>query len=278
MILNYLKLIPVLAFIIFSRPGQTQASTSVSIILDTSTLPKQPSNSVLNVGLRGSVKPLTWVKGMKLIPGKNSNQYTVDFVMEINQPTTVYFKFVFNEVEWEEGDARVIEVQPHQKNLYNAKFKYVKRPGNPFKPYIGKWTLKNDAWESSDESGVKQQINIPNHYTICKEVNTDNSILWKVDATSAQGHILWVFNHEQQKIDHISSFMPFRSGVGEGQIDEDGNVKLKVVFEGEPMNTYRIYTYTWINKDEYILKSRRFNHKDEPTGDYYGGVFVRVQK
>lgn len=86
-----------------------------------------------------------------------------------------------------------------------------------------------------------------------EEINTDNSLLWIVDATSSRGHIIWVYNNEKKEVEHISSFFPSRSGVGKGNVNENGDVQLIVMFEGEPANTYRKYSYTWINENEYAL-------------------------
>ena len=69
-----------------------------------------------------------------------------------------------------------------------------------------------------------------------------------------------------------------RAGHGKGTIDANGNVTLKLVFEGEPEGTYRKYNYTWLNNDEYELKSVQFDVNDKPTGLFYGGTFIRIQK
>ena len=53
-------------------------------------------------------------------------------------------------------------------------------------------------------------------------------------------------------------------------------MKLKLFFEGEPAGTYRIYHYIWLNEDEYYMKSTQFDAKNEPTGLFYAGTFVRL--
>ena len=77
---------------------------------------------------------------------------------------------------------------------------------------------------------------------------------------------------------HLSSFGESRSGVGKGTVSENGDVALKVSFEGEPEGSYRLYTYKWLTDDEYELKSVQYNDKDKPTGGFYGGTFVRIKK
>jgi hypothetical protein len=186
------------------------------------------------------------------------------------------FKHVLNELEWEGEEVRSVALNSKVAETVNHSFRFVKQPDNPFKKFMGEWTLKNDNWEQGDGKQVNEQIKLPDHYTLCKEVNTGNSMLWTVEATSAKGHIMWVYNTEKKEINWVSSFYPARSGAGSGSINENGDVRIKVTFEGEPAGTYRIYNYTWINDNEYVLRSLQYNDKEEPTGSFYGGTFVRT--
>lgn len=147
---------------------------------------------------------------------------------------------------------------------------------NPFKKFIGEWTLKDDNWSQNWGQGM-EHIKIPNHHTICKELNTDNSLLAVIDGTPPYGHIFWSYNPVKKEVHHLSSFGTSRSGVGKGTVNENGDVNLKVSFEGEPEGTYRLYTYKWISDNEYEMKSVQYNDKDEPTGGFYGGIFVRIK-
>jgi len=88
------------------------------------------------------------------------------------------FKYVLNGFEWEAGENIKVEIKKGAKP-YTSSFRYVPRPGNPFKKFLGEWTLKDDDWEQGNGQGV-ERIKIPGHHTICREVNTDNSILWTV--------------------------------------------------------------------------------------------------
>ena len=150
-------------------------------------------------------------------------------------------------------------------------------PKNPFKKFIGEWTLKDDNWSQNWGQGM-EHIKIPNHHTICKELNTDNSLLAVIDGTPPYGHIFWSYNPVKKEVHHLSSFGTSRSGVGKGTVSESGDVTLKVSFEGEPEGTYRIYTYKWISDDEYEMKSTQYNDKDEPTGGFYGGAFIKINR
>ena len=150
-----------------------------------------------------------------------------------------------------------------------------KKPENPFKKFIGEWTLKDDSWSQNWGNGT-ENIKIPNHHTICKELNTSNSLLAVIDGTPPYGHIFWSYNPVKKEVDHLSSFGTTRAGVGKGTVNENGDVSLKISFADEPRGTYRLYTYKWISENAYDLKSIQYNDKDEPTGYFYGGTFIRI--
>jgi hypothetical protein len=146
------------------------------------------------------------------------------------------------------------------------------KPGKPFSRFLGEWTLKDDAW-SHNWGGTSEKIKIPNHHTVCKPINTDNSVLCVVDTPPA-GHILWAFNPVKKIVHHLSSFGELRIGTGEGSFN-DSDLRLKVSFEGEAPGTYRIYDYVWVGADEYELKSVQYDASGKATGLFYGGRFVR---
>jgi hypothetical protein len=148
---------------------------------------------------------------------------------------------------------------------------------NPFRKFFGEWTLKNDDWSQNWGNGM-EHIKIPNHHTVCKDINTNNSLLAIIDGTPPFGHIFWSYNPIKKVVHHLSSFGESRSGVGQGTVNENGDVSLKVSFEGEPPGSYRLYRYKWISNDEYEMTSVQYNAKDEPTGGFYGGSFIRIKK
>ena len=148
-------------------------------------------------------------------------------------------------------------------------------PDNPFKKFIGEWTLKDDNWSQNWGNGT-ENIKIQNHHTTCKELNTKNSLLAVIDGTPPYGHIFWSYNPVKKEVDHLSSFGTTRAGVGKGKVNESGDVSLKISFADEAPGTYRLYTYRWISDNEYELKSVQYNDKDEPTGFFNGGTFVRI--
>lgn len=148
---------------------------------------------------------------------------------------------------------------------------------NPFAKFIGEWTLKNEDWSQNWGYG-DEQIKIPHHHTISTGINTKNSLISIIDGPEPNGQIYWSYNPVTKEVDHLSSFGELRAGKGKGTVDEKGNLKLKLSFEGEAKDTYRIYTYTWVNDNEYILKSVQFDQNDQPTGLYYGGTFVRITR
>jgi hypothetical protein len=149
------------------------------------------------------------------------------------------------------------------------------KPANPFHRFFGEWTLKNDEWTHNWGGGI-ETIKIPNHHTVIKPLNTENSVLSLV-STPPAGHILWTWNPVKKIVHHQSSFGELRIGTGEGTLDESGNLELKVSFEGEAAGTYRLYTYTWLSKDEYELKSVQYDDKNVATGLFYTGKFIRLK-
>lgn len=148
---------------------------------------------------------------------------------------------------------------------------------NPFVKFFGEWTLKNNDWSQNWGYGT-EHIKIPKHHTVSAGINTKNSLLSIIDGPEPNGQIYWSYNPNTKQVDHLSSFGDIRAGRGKGTIDKNGNLRLKLFFEGEPKGTYRVYTYTWVNNNEYVLKSVQFDQNDKPTGLFYGGNFIRIQK
>lgn len=146
---------------------------------------------------------------------------------------------------------------------------------NAFARFIGEWTLKNDDW-SQNWGGKDENIKIPKHYTLCKPINTGLSVLCAVD-TPPKGHILWAYDPSKKEVRHLSSFGDRRIGVGQGTLSDQGDLRLKISFADEAPGTYRVYHYTWINEDEYDMRSVQYDAQDKPTGMFYGGRFVRLE-
>lgn len=267
-----------LFIIISSHNCFSQNSKKITFKVDMNAIVGASIDTVLNVGIRGNVVPLTWVKGIKMKDPNKDGIYSATIEFKGFKQTDLYFKYVLNEVEWEAGDAMKIILKPNSSNTFESTFRYAEIPKNPFKKFTGEWTLKNDNWEQSNDKQEIETIKIPNHYSLCKEVNTKNSLLWVVDATSSRGHIFWTYDASKKEVSHLSSFFPSRVGVGQGTVNHKGDVQLKITFSGEPEGTYRLYSYIWITNDEYDLKSIQYNKDDEPTGSYYGGTFVRIHQ
>jgi len=168
-----------------------------------------------------------------------------------------------------DGSLRIWQVIFNRVDLDAAR-----RASNPFKKFFGEWTLKDDNW-SQNWGGGMEHIKIPGHHTVNRDVNTSNSMLSVIDGAPPHGHIFWTYNPVKKTVEHLSSFGESRIGVGAGSINDNGDVTLKVSFEGEPEGSYRLYTYKWISVDEYELKSVQYNALGQPTGGFYGGTFVR---
>ncbi|SHI86391.1 hypothetical protein [Aquimarina spongiae] len=267
-----------LLFLMLPNHFYGQQNTTLSLQLQTKSITERAKDTVLNLEIRGSVPPLSWVKGIPLTDTNTDGIYTVCLDFEITENTDVYFKYALNGFEWEAEDARKITLKPGGTHNFSHDFQYIKRPRNPFKKFVGKWTLKDDLWQQGNTEETITTLKIPGHITTCQEVNTDTSILCVIEATSAKGHVLWGYNHDTQKIQHLSNFLPFRNGVGDGRFSKNGDIQLKVSFQGEPEGTYRVYNYIWINENEYLLESNQFDANDQPTGNFYGGTFVRIDQ
>ncbi|MDT0607503.1 hypothetical protein [Croceitalea rosinachiae] len=151
------------------------------------------------------------------------------------------------------------------------------RLDNPFQNFIGEWTLQDDKWIQNWGS-TTDTLTIPKHHTISSQVNTKNSLFSIIDGPKPNGHIFWSYNPVTKEVNHLSSFGELRVGVGAGSISERGDVRLKISFEGEHKNTYRVYSYKWITEDKYHMKSVQFGLDDSPTGLFYEGTFVRLAK
>lgn len=148
---------------------------------------------------------------------------------------------------------------------------------NPFVKFIGEWTLKDDRW-TQNWGGGKEEIRIANHHTVSREINTDLSMLSIIDGPQPNGHIFWSYDPATKVFHHLSSFGSSRSGTGTGTINENGDLAIRISFSDEAKGTYRRYTYKWLNEDEYELMSVQYNEHDQPTGLFYGGIFVRMKK
>ncbi|MEL7121703.1 MAG: hypothetical protein AAFO07_19800 [Bacteroidota bacterium] len=148
---------------------------------------------------------------------------------------------------------------------------------NPFAKFIGEWTLKNDTW-IQNWGGDNDTIKIPLHHTVSCQINTENSLISIIDGPEPNGHIFWTYNPNTKEVGHLSSFGTIRMGNGKGEFYGQNNLRLKVSFEGEAPGTYRIYTYEWINENEYALYSKQFDQDDNPTGLFYQGSFIRINQ
>ncbi|MEL7108867.1 MAG: hypothetical protein AAGL99_06335 [Pseudomonadota bacterium] len=147
---------------------------------------------------------------------------------------------------------------------------------NPFAPFIGTWTLKDDQFQQVWDGVSVETLTIPKHITRCEELNTNQSVLCVVDAGGLKGQIYWTQPVGRMAVSHLSQFGDARIGTGSGMMDEADGLTLKIMFSDEPEGTYRIYEYRWQSEDSYTLMSRQYNANGNATGNWYGGTFVRV--
>ncbi|ESQ74470.1 hypothetical protein [Asticcacaulis sp. AC402] len=55
-----------------------------------------------------------------------------------------------------------------------------------------------------------------------------------------------------------------------------GDHTLTLSFADEPAGSYLIYEYSWVSAEEYRMISRQYAADGTPTGNRYGGTFVRL--
>ncbi len=252
-----------------------QNTGSVTFEVDMRQVIQEYNEEVLTVELRGNKEPLFWSETLILEDKDGDGVYatTISF-NSLRASDTVLYKYVLNGYKWEDGENRVLT---YGTGKVIDTFRYIPDATNPFKRFLGEWTLKDSLWYQTNGFGIMDTITVNNHYSVCREINTKNSLLWEVDSNTSMGHILWAYNVESGQVQHLSSFYPARSGVGKGQIEEAGDIMLKITFEGEG-DTYRIYTYKWISDDEYVLQSTQYSSSDDQaTGQIYGGTFIRLK-
>jgi hypothetical protein len=150
-------------------------------------------------------------------------------------------------------------------------------PGNTFARFLGDWKLKSDRFQQVWDGKTVETLTMPAHLTRCQSVNTARSVLCVVDAGDLKGHILWVYDADAHRVNHLSHFGTARSGVGSGTLDAHANLRLTIRFQDEPPGSYRVYEYTWVSDDEYSMISRQYRADGSSTGNWYGGSFVRVK-
>ncbi len=151
------------------------------------------------------------------------------------------------------------------------------QPVYPFEQFLGEWKLKEGRFQQVWDGKTVETLSIPGHRTSCAKVNTERTILCEVDAVDFKGHIMWAVDEATGRVHHLSHFGTSRLGQGVGTLDTDGSLRLRVRFSDEADGTYRAYTYRWLSDDEYEMISRQYGDDGEPTGNWYGGVFVRLK-
>ncbi len=150
-------------------------------------------------------------------------------------------------------------------------------PENPFARFVGEWTLKDDRFQQVWDGKTVETLTIRNHHTRCAPVNTPRSILCVVTTPDLKGHILWAYDAGGKRVHHLSHFGTARTGVGTGSLNDGADLRLQIHFSDEPEGSYRIYEYKWVSVDEYSMLSRQFDRDGKPTGNWYGGTFVRLK-
>jgi|GEM_PF-1990247 len=142
------------------------------------------------------------------------------------------------------------------------------------KLFEGEWKLKDNVWKSRINSVYKEDVN-PNRSFVAKAVSPENTILWEEDFDNgAWATLLWTYHKETGRVNHISNTTDNNIGIGVGEFDNNNDLTIKIVYPNGCTNCHRIYSFHWIKAGEFDFKATIF--KDgEPTGDFYGGTFVK---
>ena len=148
----------------------------------------------------------------------------------------------------------------------------------PFANFFGTWTLADDQFQQVWDTETLQTLTIPNHITECSPINTEKTVLCIVNAGDLNGHILWAYDEGRQEVRHLSHFGENRLGAGQGIMTQSGDLRLEIRFTDEPEGTYRKYEYKWLDRDSYEMKSTQMTVEGSPTGNWYGGIFVRLNQ
>ena len=236
------------------------------------------SDSEFIIGLRGNVAPLTWFRNIEMKDDDNDGIF--EAAVNFDKDADLYFKYVINNKEWETGDAQLLKLSETGTDYtIRSSFRYQAPGANPFEKFIGKWTLKDDQWVQGNSPDSYDTIYLPNQFTVCEELNTHKSLLWTVESTSGTGHGFWTYNEHTNQLNAQTSFFENRVGLGSGSINENGDLFINMQFEGSELEgTYRKYSYEWLDANSYLLKSYQYDQNNQPTGNFYGGVFIRIEQ
>ncbi len=236
--------------------------------------------TIENVGIRGNMPPLSWDKSWRLFDKTGQGIYSTKVSFQQPDNEELAFKFVLQGgLIWEEGEPRKLHLKNDQ--TYAAgQPAFPDRMSNPFTRYLGNWKFDQAGFSMVWDLKTVVTQKLAGQTTQCKQINTDRSILCvvsnKEDPNWTMGHMVWAYNSEKKQVSWLSHFYPDRIGTGSGTIDDKGNMTVKVTFQGEPEDTYRIYQWRWVAEDAYSMMSRQYSSKGELTGNWYGGTFIRA--
>jgi catechol 2,3-dioxygenase-like lactoylglutathione lyase family enzyme len=142
------------------------------------------------------------------------------------------------------------------------------------KLFEGEWKLKDNVWKSKSDSVYKEDVN-PNRSFVAKAVSPENTLLWEEDFDNgAWATLLWTYHWETGRVNHISNTTDNNIGIGVGEFDNNNDLTIRIVYPNGCTNCHRIYTFHWIEAGEFDFKATIYKD-DKPTGDFYGGTFIR---
>ena len=143
----------------------------------------------------------------------------------------------------------------------------------PLEKFIGKWTLKDNIFESSNNGVYKADVN-PNRTFIAMKVNTNTSLLWNQDFDGFKVDIFWSYDIESKTVYHLSNTVNNGLASGQGPLAENGDMDLTLIYPDACKTCTRVYSFRWKSDDEFFFRAT-FYQDNQPTGDFYGATFLR---
>lgn len=142
-----------------------------------------------------------------------------------------------------------------------------------FTRFEGNWKLKDDIWKTKSGGTLKESVDTSRAFVV--KMVRPNTLLW--DAYFGNGSwvtLLWTYHSKTGRVNQISNAKDNTVGVGTGEFNATGDLVIKVAYPNGCTTCHRIETWHWISANEFEFNSASYKD-DKPTGDFYGGTFLR---
>ncbi len=145
---------------------------------------------------------------------------------------------------------------------------------NPLEMFEGDWILKDGKWKSSFD-GNARETTLSDMIISAKLIGPEYTIILSEDFGNGELAVdVWAYQKESKVVHVLSNNSYNNIGIGEGYFDENNSLRIKREFPNICETCYYMYEYIWVSLDEFEIKATAFKD-DNPTGDFYGGTFIR---